>query len=92
MTNWRKELEKTLRDLMPYAFFVNDKRTPMLEEEFRECLGYLQEQVDIQLKIAFKAGARAGHSLRVLSEGTPVEEVLDFLSDRDFENWQKSNE
>lgn len=62
--SWRDELEKLLRDQMPYAFLVNDEakgqRPSMHVENFQDALGYILEFVEVERKKSFFAGYAEG--------------------------------
>jgi len=62
---WEQDLEQLLRNQMPYAFMsccVNggEMRPELLEPEFQEALGYILENVRIQMKKAFFEGYASG--------------------------------
>lgn len=70
MSSWRVELEKLLRDQMPYAFMRvehdgSSKRPAIGEEAFTEALGYIMEFVFVEKKNAYILGYQKGAALAV---------------------------
>ena len=58
---WRAELEKTLRNLMPYAFMPESgSKPPINEAEFPEFFGMIQDFVEVERKKAFFTGYASG--------------------------------
>lgn len=94
--SWQADLEKLLRDQMPYAFPKLDpatgssERTPIDEEMFKDALGYITELVLVERKKAYFAGYASGaedtvHDVKViLRDLGPSELPEDFTFDKDL--------
>lgn len=60
--SWKSELEKLLRDQMPYAFMADDGhvRGQVMEEHFSDALGYITEFVLMKMKASYFEGYAKG--------------------------------
>ena len=86
MTDWKNDIRETLANMMPYAFTVNDHRIPMDKLAFDEAVGYVNEQVFLLMKRAYKCGfiERGAYD-----NANFVVEAADFVAERAFEDWMK---
>lgn len=77
--NWKQEIEKLLRDQMPYAYLGPDgNRVPVLESSFQDALGYITELVYVEIKNSYIKGYQQGaadavYDLKMLDKDSPAE-------------------